>query len=165
MVPEHESKVTAGSASNNLVLLGEVYLSKITLIFYLGRIYVRRNLRSNIFVGWCSCSYGGTKFNYLSRWLLDTLRCLDEGFSVYQIRKIYLFFLPTLDGSASILRPRSSMNFLHPIILSVQMGSLFSVSRITMLEVRFEKPAVSGSNHKHLRCFPRYPQVFCTTTS
>ena len=49
----------------------------------------------------------------------------DEGIGIYPIWKKYTFFFPTLDGLASILNTKISMNFLHLIILLVKSGSGF----------------------------------------
>ena len=46
------------------------------------------------------------KLNYLSRWCLDVWSFTDEGLVKYPVWKEYMFFLPTLGGSASILRPK-----------------------------------------------------------
>ena len=57
----------------------------------------------------------------------------DEGLGIYPIWTKYMFFLPTLDVSDLILRPKQSMNFLHSIIFTVKMGSGFSLFSATML--------------------------------
>ena len=65
------------------------------------------------FVSWYRHIFCGYKIKYLSRWCLDIWSLTDEGLGIYPIWKIQIFFLPTLDGSASILRPKYSMDFLH----------------------------------------------------
>ena len=56
--------------------------------------------------------------------------------------EIYMFFLTNLDGSASILRPKQSMHFLHSIIFTVKMGSRFSFFDATRLAVSKTDPSV-----------------------
>ena len=69
---------------------------------------------------------------------------IDEGLGIYPIWTKYTFFFITLDRSASILRPRSSMNFLHSILLTAKMGSVFSLFSATSLEVSQTGPGLTG---------------------
>ena len=64
-----------------------------------------------IFFSWYRHRFCGHKLKYLSRWCLDIWSFIDEVLGIYPIWKIYILFLPSLDGSASIIRPKKSMNF------------------------------------------------------
>ena len=58
------------------------------------------------FVSWYRHRFRVLRLKYLSRWCLDICRFTDEGLGIYPIWKICVFFLPTLDRLASILRPK-----------------------------------------------------------
>ena len=57
------------------------------------------------------------------------------------------------------------MNFLHSFLLTVKMGSGFPLFSSTRLVVSKKDPTVIVASRKYLRCFPRYPPVYCTTTT
>ena len=61
---------------------------------------------------------------------------------------LYIFFFPFLDGSASMLRPKLSMNFLYSVLFTVKMGSIFPLFSATSLAVSKTHPAVIGSSRK-----------------
>ena len=65
-----------------------------------------------------------------------------KGLLYTQYGKSCGLFLPTLDGSASILRPKYSMDFLHSILLTVKMGSKFPLFSSIRLVVSKSEPAV-----------------------
>ena len=87
-----------------------------------------------------------------------------EGLGIYPIWKIYTFFFPNLDASASMLRPKLSMNFPHSIIFTVKMGSglyLFSAKRLKVSKL---DPEVIGLICKIYTCLHCCPKVYCNTT-
>ena len=63
-------------------------------------------LVESFFVGWYRYIFRGYKLKSLSIWCLDIWRFTDEGLGIYPIWTKYIFFLSTLDGLASILRPK-----------------------------------------------------------
>ena len=81
---------------------------------------------ARIFVAWYRHIFCGYKLKYLSRWCLDVWSFTNEGLGIYPIWTKYILFLLTLDGSASILRPKESINFLHSVLFTVKTVSLFS---------------------------------------
>ena len=89
-----------------------------------------------------------------------SIRCLDiwtftyEGLGVYPIWEKYMFFLPTLDGSALILRPKSSINFLHLVLFTINMGSKFPLFSTTGSAVSKIDPTVVGSSRKRFEMLP-----------
>ena len=138
--PYHESKVPTGSASTNLGLIDKIYISKIALS-YLKAEGMRDIILSAIFIiSWYIHILGSYKLNSLSSRCLSIWICPDEGLGVYPIWPKYTLFLPTEDGSASILGPKQSMNFLYSIILTVKIGPGFPLFRKTILEVREKTP-------------------------
>ena len=65
-----------------------------------------------------------------------------------------MFFLPTLDWSATILWLKSSMNFLHSVIFNVKMGSGFSLFSATSLIVSKIDPAMIVSSRRIFEMLP-----------
>ena len=63
-------------------------------------------LAAIFFVGWYRHNFGGYRLNSLSSCCLAIWGFPYEVLGIYPIRKKYTFFLPTLDGSTSLLRPR-----------------------------------------------------------
>ena len=90
---------------------------------------MRRNLSSKTFVGSYRYRFCGSKLNYFSIWGLAIWVFPYEELGIDPLWTKYTFFLTTLDGPASILRSKQSMNFLYSIILMFQMGSGFSLFR------------------------------------
>ena len=58
------------------------------------------------FVGWYRHRFCGYKLNYFFIWYLDISSFTDEGLDIYPVWTKYMFFMPALDWSASILRPK-----------------------------------------------------------
>ena len=83
---------------------------KTTTEYYSGLSLLRQKIdeaqyQQQYFFSWYRHSFRGYKFNSLSIWHLDIWSFKDEGLGIYPTWTKYLFFLPTLDGPASILRP------------------------------------------------------------
>ena len=66
----------------------------------------------------------------------------------------YIFFLPTLDGLASIIRQKSSMNFLHYVVFTVKMGLEYSLFGETSLTVSKVDLTVIGPSRKRCDMLP-----------
>ena len=105
-------------------------------------IYMRRNLSCNFFVCWYRHSFCGYRLSSIHRRCFDIWIFTDEGIVIYPIWKINTFLMPTLDGQASIIRPKSSTNFLHYVILAVKTSSEFSLFSLTRLVVSKKDTAV-----------------------
>ena len=106
------------------------------------------------FVSWYRHRFCGPKLKYVSRWCLDILSFTDVGLHTYQIWKIYSFFLLTLDGLASIIWRKQSMNFLHSVLFTAKMGSKFPLLSATSLIASKKYPAVIGSICKWCNMLP-----------
>ena len=91
----------------------------------------------------------GYRLYSLSGWCLSVWIFQMKGL-IYNQHEKNPFLFPTLDGSASILIPKWSMNFFHLIISTVKMGSRFSLFSATILKVSKIDPGVILSSCK--RC-------------
>ena len=96
----------------------------------------------------------------MSRCCLDIWIFTDKCLVIYPIWTKYMFSLSTLDGSASILQPRSSMDFLHSVLFAVKIGSAFFLFSATRLAVIKIYPTVIESSHKRYEVLPSlYPSI------
>ena len=68
-------------------------------------------------------------------------------------------------GRNQYLDQNNQLIALHSIILTVKLGSVFSIFSLKILEASKTYPALIGSGCKYVRCFPCYLQVYCNTTS
>ena len=103
-------KMPSGSDSTHLGILYRTDFSKITPGSFMAE-DILGAISAEIFFSWYRSSFGGSKFNTLSRWCLGIWICLDKSLGVDPIWKIYTFFFIALYGSASILRPKKINEF------------------------------------------------------
>ena len=112
------------------------------------------------FVSWYRNRFCSCKLNYFSRWCLDIWSFTDKGVGIYPIWTKYMFFLTTLDGSASILRPKKPMNSLHSVLFTVKMSSEYPLFIATSLTVGKIDPEVIRSSRKKCETLPLlYPNI------
>ena len=109
---------------------------------------MRRNLSSKVFCQLAEIQLLWLQIKIFNRLCLDIWIFTDEGLVIYPIWTKYTFFFPTLYGSASILRPKQSINFLHSVIFNVKMGSECSLFSSTSLVVRKTDSVVILSSRK-----------------
>ena len=88
------------------VLPDKIYISKSHLGLSRQKICEAQSQQQYFLLVGTDVFFGGYTFNSLSSWHLTLWVFPDEGFGINPIWKIYTFFLPILDGSDSILRPR-----------------------------------------------------------
>ena len=87
---------------------------------------------------------------------------IQRAWYIPNMEYIYTFFLPTLDGLASILQTKESMNFLRSVLLTVKMGLGFSLFIATSLSVSKTDPGELGSGCKICEMLPLLSQnILC----
>ena len=117
-------------------------------------------LAARFFVSWYRRNFGSSNLNCFSSYCLSIWVFKDEVLGIDPIRTKCTFFFPTLDGSASILWPKESMNFLPSVLSTIKMVSSFPLLRSTRLAVSKLDPAVIGSSRKICEMLPSlYPSI------
>ena len=121
-VPSHQSAVPARYAHIIMGLIHKIDRSKITHKSHKTEDMWSTILSSRFFGSWYNCKFGGYKFFFFI-WCLPIWVFPDSVLCIYPIWTKMTFFLITLDGQASILRPKQPMNFLHSVLYTIKMGS------------------------------------------
>ena len=131
-------------------LQDKIYLSKITPRSLKAEDMWGTILSAIVFFRWYRRKFGDSKLNCLSSCCLTIWAFTNELIGKYPILGKWTFFFPILDGLASILRPKYTMNFLHSIIFTIKIDLEFSLFSATSSPVSKIDPGIIGPGHK--RC-------------